>query len=410
MSDKIKIGISIGDVNGIGLEVIIKTLVDKRILDYCTPIVYGQTKVASFHRKTMGIDDFSFNVINQAADALHRRANMINCWEEDVKIDLGEANETGGKYAFLSLERATNDLIAGEIDALVTAPINKQNIQSEAFTFAGHTEYIQAKAGASDSLMLLMGEDLRVGVVTGHVPLSEVPKSITKEKILSKLALINQSLKSDFWIEKPKIAVLGLNPHAGDSGLLGKEEENIIAPAIAEANKNGLLAFGPYPADGFFANQGWKKFDAVLALFHVICYQTQNNKINLVFQNASKHLKKDGLFIFDFWYSPAVNYQKPEPRIKFISNKKFKIIRICQPKNYIKKKIVDVHYNFYINDIINKSLLNFKETHSMRYFTDSEINILAKKNSFKVLDMHEFLSRKTISRDTWGVSAILKKV
>ena len=268
MSDKIKIGISIGDVNGIGLEVIIKTLVDKRILDYCTPIVYGQTKVASFHRKTMGIEDFSFNVINQAADALHRRANMINCWEEDVKIDLGEANETGGKYAFLSLERATNDLIAGEIDALVTAPINKQNIQSEAFTFAGHTEYIQAKAGASDSLMLLMGEDLRVGVVTGHVPLSEVPKSITKEKILSKLALINESLKGDFWIEKPKIAVLGLNPHAGDSGLLGKEEESIIAPAIAEANKNGLLAFGPYPADGFFANQSWKKFDAVLAMYH----------------------------------------------------------------------------------------------------------------------------------------------
>ncbi|MFM6975331.1 MAG: 4-hydroxythreonine-4-phosphate dehydrogenase PdxA [Sphingobacteriaceae bacterium] len=268
MSEKIKVGISIGDVNGIGLEVIIKTLLDKRLLDYCTPIVYGQTKVASFHRKTLGIDDFSFNVINTATEAHARRPNMINCWEEDVKIELGQSTEIGGKYAFLSLERATQDLIAGEIDALVTAPINKQNIQSEAFKFAGHTEYIQDKAGAQSSLMFLLGEELRVGVVTGHIPLGEVSKSISKEKIMAKLELMNQSLKTDFWIEKPKIAVLGLNPHAGDEGLIGKEEAEIIAPAIQEASAKGILAFGPYPADGFFAKKGWQKFDAVLAMYH----------------------------------------------------------------------------------------------------------------------------------------------
>ena len=268
MSEKVKIGISIGDVNGIGLEVIIKTLLDKRILDYCTPIVYGQTKVASFHRKTLAIDDFSFNVIAKAAEAHPKRPNMINCWEEDVKIELGQSTEIGGKYAFLSLERATQDLISGEIDALVTAPINKQNIQNEKFQFAGHTEYIQAKAGADESLMLLMGEDLRVGLVTGHIPVAEVSKKVTKEKIIKKLELINQSLKTDFWVEKPKIAVLGLNPHAGDEGLIGEEEQKIISPAVEEANKLGILAFGPYPADGFFAKQSWQQFDAVLAMYH----------------------------------------------------------------------------------------------------------------------------------------------
>lgn len=268
MSEKVKIGISIGDVNGIGLEVIIKTLLDKRILDYCTAIVYGQTKVASFHRKTLAIDDFSFNVIKTAAEAHPKRPNMINCWEEDVKIELGQSTETGGKYAFLSLEKATQDLINGDIDALVTAPINKQNIQNENFQFAGHTEYIQAKAGADESLMLLMGEDLRVGLVTGHIPVAEVSKKVTKEKIIKKLELINQTLKTDFWIEKPKIAVLGLNPHAGDEGLIGEEEQKIIAPAVEEANKQGILAFGPYPADGFFAKQAWQQFDAVLAMYH----------------------------------------------------------------------------------------------------------------------------------------------
>lgn len=268
MSDKIRIGISIGDVNGIGLEVIIKTLMDSKILDYCTPIVYGQTKVASYHRKTMDVNEFNFNVINSPEEAHNKRANMINCWEEDVRIDLGTSTPTGGKYAFISLERALDDLIAGKTDALVTAPINKHNIQSDDFQFAGHTEYIQAKTNAEDSLMFLVSDDIRVGVVTGHIPVNEVPEKISKEKILSKLTLMNQSLKKDFWIQKPKIAVLGLNPHAGDMGLIGKEELEIIIPAISEANAQGIFAFGPYAADGFFAAHTYTQFDAVLAMYH----------------------------------------------------------------------------------------------------------------------------------------------
>ncbi|MHB1180027.1 MAG: 4-hydroxythreonine-4-phosphate dehydrogenase PdxA [Daejeonella sp.] len=268
MSDKIKIGISIGDVNGIGLEVIIKTLMDSRILDYCTPIVYGHTKVASFHRKTMDVNEFNFNVISAADQAHEKRANMINCWDEDVRIELGMTTETGGKYAFISLEKALDDLIAGNTDAMVTAPINKHNIQSDNFQFAGHTEYIQAKTGSADSLMFLVSEDIKVGVVTGHIPVKEIPEKISVEKIVSKLSLMNESLKKDFWIQKPKIAVLGLNPHAGDNGLIGNEELEIIIPAIAEANVKGIFAFGPYAADGFFAAHTYTKFDDVLAMYH----------------------------------------------------------------------------------------------------------------------------------------------
>lgn len=268
MSEKIKVGISVGDVNGIGLEVIIKTLVDNRILEYCTPIVYGHTKVASFHRKTLSLTDFSFNVINHPSQAHLKRPNLINCWQEDVKIELGEATETGGKYAFISLEKAVDDLLAGEIDALVTAPINKHNIQNENFRFPGHTEYIQSRCNAKESLMFLISEDIKVGVVTGHIPVNEVAKSISTDTILAKLKLMHTSLKRDFWIQKPKIAVLGLNPHAGDNGLIGTEEQEIIIPAIEQANNQGIFALGPYPADGFFANNAFLKFDAVLAMYH----------------------------------------------------------------------------------------------------------------------------------------------
>lgn len=268
MGEKLKIGISIGDVNGIGHEVIIKTLIDPRILEYCTPIVYGHTKVASFHRKTMDLNEFNFNVISHAAQAQNKRANLINCWEEDVKIELGMTTETGGKYAFISLEKALDDLIAGNTDALVTAPINKHNIQSDSFQFAGHTEYIQAKTNSTDSLMFLVSEDIRVGVVTGHIPVQEVPEKISVEKIVSKLSIMSESLKKDFWIQKPKIAVLGLNPHAGDNGLIGKEEQEIIIPAITQANAQGVFAFGPYAADGFFAAHTYSQFDAVLAMYH----------------------------------------------------------------------------------------------------------------------------------------------
>ncbi len=268
MSGKIKVGISVGDVNGIGLEVIIKTLSESKVYDYCTPIVYGHTKVASFYRRISNANEFVFNVINHPSEAQFRKPNMINCWEEDIKLEPGVVNATGGKYALISLERATTDLLAGDIDALVTAPINKDNIQSEAFNFPGHTEYLQQRDEAAESLMFLISEQIRVGVVTGHIPLAQVPQSITSEKILTKLKLMENSLRNDFWIRKPKIAVLGLNPHASDNGLIGQEEQQVIIPAIEEARANDILAFGPYPADGFFANAAYKQFDAVLAMYH----------------------------------------------------------------------------------------------------------------------------------------------
>ena len=270
MSEKIKIGISIGDVNGIGLEIIIKTLADSRIYDYCIPIVYGHTKLASFYRRTTHVEDLNFFVINNASESKkeHKKPNMINCWDEDVKIEPGIANNDVGKYGFLSLQRATNDLINGHIDALVTAPINKDSIQSEQFNFPGHTEYLQEKDGAAESLMFLVSETLRVGVVTGHIPISKVSESITSEKIVAKLKLMDASLRNDFWIRKPKIAVLGLNPHASDNGLIGDEEQKVIIPAIEEARNNNILAFGPYSADGFFANGTYLQFDAVLAMYH----------------------------------------------------------------------------------------------------------------------------------------------
>ncbi|GAB3923183.1 4-hydroxythreonine-4-phosphate dehydrogenase PdxA [Mucilaginibacter myungsuensis] len=266
--EKIKVGISIGDINGIGPEIVIKTLSDAAILNYCTPIIYAQAKVISFYKRGVGAHDFNFNVTDSAADAAPRKANVINCWEEEVKIEPGQNNEVGGKYAFLSLERATSDLLAGQIDALVTAPINKENIQNEDFKFPGHTEYLQERDGAANSLMFLVSEKMRVGVVTGHIPVSQISQAITTEKILAKIKLMAASLKNDFWIRKPKVAVLGLNPHAGDNGLIGEEEQHIITPAIEEARALGILAMGPYPADGFFANGAYTKFDAVLAMYH----------------------------------------------------------------------------------------------------------------------------------------------
>lgn len=268
MDQKLKVGITVGDINGIGLEVIIRSLMDNRVLEFFTPIVYGNTKVASFHRKTMEVNDFSFQVIDNAAMANPKRSNIINCWQEDVKISLGEENETGGKYALLSLERAVEDLNAGLIDVLVTAPINKNNIQQEGFSFPGHTEYLQARTNSADVLMFMVSDELKVGVATGHIPLRDVATKLNTELIVQKLVLMNESLKNDFWIRKPKIAVLGLNPHAGDNGLIGKEDEEIIAPAIQMAKDRNILAFGPYPADGFFAADTYKKFDAVLGMYH----------------------------------------------------------------------------------------------------------------------------------------------
>lgn len=265
---KIKIGISHGDINGIGYEVIMKTLMDARILEMCTPIVYGSPKVAAYHRKALNLNNFNFNNIQNANEADPRRANIINCIDDNIRVELGKSSEIAGEASFMALERAVNDLKAGEIDALITAPINKDNIQSEKFNFPGHTEFLAEQFETDNYLMLMVSELMKIGVVTTHVPLSKVPALITKEAILNKLRIISSSLEEDFSIKKPRIAVLGLNPHAGDGGLLGSEEKEIIIPAIERAKKEGILALGPYPSDGFFGSGDYVKFDAILAMYH----------------------------------------------------------------------------------------------------------------------------------------------
>lgn len=262
------IGITIGDINGIGPEIIIKALDNGKMTKYFTPVIYGSAKVLSFYRKQLDLNNFNFSPIADPSKANYRKVNVINCWEENIEIKAGESNETGGKYAFMALERATDDLKEGKIQALVTAPINKMNIQNEDFNFPGHTEYLASKADKDESLMFMVTDSVRVGVLTGHIPLSEVPAAISEESIKKKLKMMAGSLKKDFGIAKPKIAVLGLNPHAGENGLLGKEEEDIIKPAIAAAKEKGNIVLGPFPADGFFGSGQFKKFDAVLAMYH----------------------------------------------------------------------------------------------------------------------------------------------
>lgn len=266
--EKIIVGITQGDVNGIGLEVIIKTFLEPQMLEICTPVIFGSQKTASFHRKTLNIEDFSFNVIRDVNEANPKRANLINVYDEEINIELGKQTETGGKYAYKSLEAATQALQENKIDVLVTAPINKQNIQSETFKFPGHTEFLDTTFGQGKSLMLLMKDELRVAVVTGHIPLNKVAQEISPEKILRKLQTLNRSLIQDFAIRKPKIAVLGLNPHASDNGLIGNEEQNIIIPALNKAKEENILVYGPYSADGFFGKEAYKEFDAVLAMYH----------------------------------------------------------------------------------------------------------------------------------------------
>lgn len=263
-----RVGISIGDVNGIGPEVIIKAFSNPLILTECTPIIYGSTKTMSFHKKTIDDSSFNFLRIEDANEAKDKKINILACWKEVVDISLGTANETGGKYAFKSLEAATKDLAAGKIDVLVTAPISKETIMQAGFEFPGHTEYLASLSGMDDALMTMVADNLRVALVTSHIPLKDVPKAINKEKIVEKLLKFNTSLIKDFGIVKPKIAVLGLNPHAGEKGKLGEEEGNIISPAIQEANNKGILTFGPYPADGFFGSSQYNQIDGVLAMYH----------------------------------------------------------------------------------------------------------------------------------------------
>lgn len=267
-NDKIIVGISHGDINSIGYEVIIKALMDNRIYDNFIPIVYGSAKVAAYHRKAINIDNFSFNIIRTAEEANVKRANIINCIDENIRVELGKPSVQAGEAAVIALDTACQDLASGKIDVLITAPVNKQTVQSETFHFPGHTEYLQEKFKASEVLMLMINDFFRIGVATGHIPLNKVAATLTKELICSKIKILNQSLITDFGIRKPRIAVLGLNPHASDNGLIGNEEAEIIAPAVEQMRTENILAFGPFPADGFFGASSYKKFDAVLAMYH----------------------------------------------------------------------------------------------------------------------------------------------
>ncbi|WP_430810759.1 MULTISPECIES: 4-hydroxythreonine-4-phosphate dehydrogenase PdxA [unclassified Carboxylicivirga] len=266
--EKIKVGITHGDINGIGYEVIFKALSDSRIYDSFIPVIYGSSKVAAYHRKALNIPNFSLNSINQVEDAHSKRVNIINCLDDNIRVELGKSTAIGGDSAFKALEMAVKDLKEGKIDVLVTAPINKENIQSESFTFPGHTEYLQQVADEGDALMLMVSDHMRVGVVAGHVPIKEVPNKINEESILNKLRTLNHTLKMDFSIRKPRIAVLGLNPHAGDGGVIGDEEQTIIIPALEKAKQEGIMALGPYPADGLFGSDQFRNFDAILAMYH----------------------------------------------------------------------------------------------------------------------------------------------
>lgn len=266
--EKPLIGITCGDINGIGTELVIKTLSDNRILEFCTPVFFGSNKLINFYRKSVPDLNFNWQSIKELNRINPKQVNIINCWEEDVIIQPGQLNENGGKYAIKSLMAATASLKKNEIQGMVTAPIHKKNVQSGDFNYTGHTPFLKNYFGVNDVVMILFADHFRVALVTEHVPVNEVAASISKESVLKKLYILNESLKKDFRIDKPKIAVLGLNPHAGDEGLIGKEEETIIKPAIKEAKQNNLLVTGPFSADSFFARRHQNNFDAVLAMYH----------------------------------------------------------------------------------------------------------------------------------------------
>jgi 4-hydroxythreonine-4-phosphate dehydrogenase len=265
---KIKIGITHGDINGISYEIILNTLSDPRILEICTPIVYGSAKAAAYHRKTLNLNNANINTVRSIDEIHNKRANLINCVDDNIKVELGKPTQLAGEAAFSALEFAVADLKNGKIDALVTAPINKFNIQSEKFNFKGHTDYLQNRFGANDTLMFMVSDLLKIGLVNEHYALKNVPAMVTQDRILSKLKLMNTSLVEDFNISRPTIAVLALNPHAGDNGLIGTEENEIIIPAIKAARDMNIMALGPFPADGFFGSDSYTKFNAVLAMYH----------------------------------------------------------------------------------------------------------------------------------------------
>lgn len=282
----LKVGITQGDINGIGYEVIIKTFADSRVLEFCTPVIYGSPKVAAYHRKALNVENFSLNNINNPSEANGRRINIINCLDDNIKVELGKESLVAGESAYNSVVAAVDDLKNDNIDVLVTAPVNKHSVYANKERYTGHTEYLTGELGADNTMTILVGESVKIGTVAGHVPISEVPGTVTKENIFRKLTLINESMNSDFLIKKPKIAVLGLNPHLGDKGIWGEEEQNEIIPAIERAREEGIMALGPFSADGFFASGAFSKFDVVLAMYHdqgMIPFKTLEGNRGVVF-------------------------------------------------------------------------------------------------------------------------------
>lgn len=269
MQRKLIVGITQGDGNGIGYEVIIKALADERVLDMFTPVIYGSSKIFGFYRKQIhNIEQINTNVVSSAKDIHPKRVNIVNCLPENVFVEPGQPTSESAKSAMTALKVAVEDIKAGNIDVLVTAPINKRAMANEGFGYTGHTEYLEKEFGVDEVAMIMVSDQLKVGVVTGHIPLKDVQKSITTEKILKKLRLMKASLQRDFGVHQPRIAVLGLNPHCGDGGLLGDEEREIILPAVQQAVSEGIQAFGPYSPDGFFGLGNYGKYDAVLAMYH----------------------------------------------------------------------------------------------------------------------------------------------
>ncbi|MEY3435616.1 MAG: 4-hydroxythreonine-4-phosphate dehydrogenase PdxA [Bacteroidota bacterium] len=262
------IGLTTGDLNGIGIECILKVFTDQRMLDFCVPVIFGSNKVVNYYRKSLPESNFSFSIIKDFSRVNPKQVNVFNVWEDEIALNPGSLTDEGGKYAVQSLTVAAKALKDNDIQALITMPIHKKNVQSDLFPYTGHTPFLKQYFEAKDVVMLMCADNMRVGVVTEHIPLQDVAKHITKEAIISKLMILKESLRKDFGIDKPKIAVLGLNPHAGDEGLIGKEDNEIIRPAVLEAKKKELLVYGPYAADGFFARGTHEKFDAVLAMYH----------------------------------------------------------------------------------------------------------------------------------------------
>ncbi len=267
--DKPVIGITLGDINGIGPEVVIKTLRDPRILQLFTPVLFGSTKVLAFYKKALDESQFAYaQVKGDMGELIHKKVNVVNCWEDMIPINVGEVTPEGGRAAFLALKIASDYLKEGMIDGIVTAPINKKNIQQKDFEFPGHTEFFTSTFGVKDSLMFMVSETLKIGVATGHMPVQNISAALTKEVLESKLRIMLESLRQDFGYSKPRVAVLGLNPHAGEDGLLGNEEKETIRPVMEKLKEEGHLLFGPFPADGFFGKGDHAKYDGVMAMYH----------------------------------------------------------------------------------------------------------------------------------------------